>query len=153
MADPLTDNDTALVARRRAHDADILARTLFGEARGERRAGLEAVAAVVLNRVARAEARGGYWWGRSVAEVCLKPWQFSCWNADDPNRVRVVTVAEGDPVFDQCRAVARRAMDGRLDDPTDGATHYHVLGLIPRWARGLEPCAIIGRHLFYNDVE
>ncbi len=145
--------DGAPAARHRAHDIDILARTLFGEARGERRTGQEAVAAVVLNRVARAERLGGYWWGRTVAEVCLKPWQFSCWNADDPNRERIATVAEGHPAFDQCRAIAAKAVDGRLDDPTSGATHYHALGLVPRWARDRTPCAIIGRHLFYNDVE
>ena len=33
-------------------DAEILARTLYGEARGEDLAGIEAVASVILNRVA-----------------------------------------------------------------------------------------------------
>jgi spore germination cell wall hydrolase CwlJ-like protein len=40
-----------------------------------------------------------------------------------------------------------------VDDPTGGATHYHVRGLLPAWAREREPSAEIGNHLFYNDVE
>jgi len=39
-----------------------------------------------------------------------------------------------------------------LDDPTGGATHYHARGLMPAWARGQDPSAEIGNHLFYNDV-
>ena len=68
---------------------DTLARTIYGEARGEPIRGKEAVAAVVLNRVGRAMERGGWWWGSSVAEVCRRPWQFSCWNADDANRTKI----------------------------------------------------------------
>lgn len=40
------------------HAADVLARTLYGEARGESVRGKEAVAAVVMNRVRRARAAG-----------------------------------------------------------------------------------------------
>src|SRR3546814_9887201 len=57
---------------------DLLARTIWGEARGEPVRGMEAVAAVVMNRVARPG-----WWGRTVASVCTKAYQFACWNEDD----------------------------------------------------------------------
>jgi len=127
---------------------DVLARTIYGEARGESVRGMEAVAAVVMNRVAR---RG--WWGRTVETVCLKPWQFSCWNAADPNRRRVLEVTDADPVFRTCLRIARRAVAGAVDDPTRGATHYHAVGVLPEWAKGRQPCARIGDHLFYNDVE
>lgn len=132
--------------------ADILARTIYGEARGELIKGKEAIAAVVLNRVKRARARD-CWWGNTVVEVCLKPWQFSCWNASDPNRLKVMTVGPANKVFRACRRVARRALQGRLKDPTGGATHYHAAGHAPPWARGRTPSAAIGRHQFYNDVE
>ena len=42
---------------------DTLARTLWGEARGEGRAGMQAVANVIRNRAARPG-----WWGRSVVQ-------------------------------------------------------------------------------------
>lgn len=44
-------------------ETDILARTIYGEARGESISGMEAVASVVLNRVAFANRRGRFWWG------------------------------------------------------------------------------------------
>ncbi|MGQ9366637.1 cell wall hydrolase [Azospirillum sp. ST 5-10] len=132
---------------------DTLARTLWGEARGEPVRGIEAVAAVVLNRVRVAQARGGFWWGGDVVAVCRKPWQFSCWNADDPNRAKLLAVTADDPVFATCLRVARRAVTGTLPDPTDGATHYHRAGVTPSWTLGHAPCAEIGHHLFYNDVE
>jgi len=133
---------------------DILARTLWGEARGEPVRGKEAVAAVVLNRVARAKERNGqYWWGNSVETVCRKPWQFSCWNDTDPNAAKLRQVGPADRQFRICIRIARRAIGGSLDDPTGGATHYHRRGSLPAWARRVDPSAEIGHHLFYNDVE
>jgi len=88
---------------------DTLARTLWGEARGEPVRGIEAVAAVVVNRVRLAQRRGGMWWGSDIVAVCRKPWQFSCWNADDPNRAKLLAVTAADPVFATCLRVARRA--------------------------------------------
>jgi N-acetylmuramoyl-L-alanine amidase len=133
----------------RATDIDVLARTIWGEARGEPLPGMEAVAAVVVNRVA-AKRRS---WGASAAEVCLARRQFSCWNADDPNRAKLLALRPGDPLFETCLRVARRALAGVLADPTGGATHYHARGVHPRWARGRTPSAEIGRHVFYRDVD
>ncbi len=137
----------------RRETTDILARTIYGEARGETLRGKEAVAAVVLNRVARTEERGRYWWGGDIAEVCTKPWQFSCWNPGDPNREKILAAQPGTKAFNCCRRIARRAVAGALKDPTGGATHYHHKALNPPWAKGRAPSAEIGDHLFYNDVE
>jgi N-acetylmuramoyl-L-alanine amidase len=134
----------------KARETDILARTLWGEARGEGTAGMQAVAAVVLNRVARAHEKGGAWWGEDVISVCLKPWQFSCWNRADPNYRVLSAVGPGDPYFRNALLVARAALAGRLRDPTGGATHYHAAGVRPDWARGARPTATIGRHVFYS---
>jgi len=133
-------------------EVDILARTLWGEARGESVRGMEAVAAVVMNRVAVARRRGRMWWGNSVAEVCRAPWQFSCWNANDPNRPKLMAVTSTDPSFAVAQRIARRAVAGLLPDPTGGATHYHARGVSPAWAAGRAPSAEIGRHVFYDDV-
>lgn len=132
---------------------DTLARTLYGEARGELVRGKEAVAAVVMNRVRRAMERGGYWWGADVVGVCRKPWQFACWNENDPNRKKIEAVGRDNRNFQSCIRIARRAVSGTLKDPTGGATHYHATGQTPPWARDREPSAVIGGHKFYNDVE
>lgn len=153
MSASLTDTLTGWQPAVRDEAVDILARTLYGEARGEPVRGKEAVAAVVINRVRRARERGGYWWGGTVAGVCLKAFQFSCWNDKDPNRAKILAVATEDRNFAACLRIARRAVAGTLADPTDGATHYHVGGRTPLWAVGREPSAVIGGHSFYNDVE
>jgi spore germination cell wall hydrolase CwlJ-like protein len=137
-----------------AQATDILARTIFGEARGEPVRGKEAVAAVVMNRVRRAHTAGGsYWWGSTVEEICRRPWQFSCWNPHDPNRTKIETVDPKNRVFQSCLRIARRALAGTLSDPTGGATHYHSKRVYPPWAKGRAPSAEIANHLFYADVE
>ena len=131
---------------------DTLARTIWGEARGESVRGREAVAACIMNRVAKAEARGGHWWGSTVVEVCRAPWQFSCWNENDPNREKLLAVDRRDRTFQICQRIARRAVRGTLVDPTDGATHYHHEDIMPWWAKGRSPTRKIGRHLFYRNI-
>ena len=133
---------------------DILARTIFGEARGELVRGKEAVAAVIINRVRRAHDRGGrYWWGNDIESVCLRRFQFSCWLPDDPNCAKIKAVDPHNKTFRCCLRVARRAVNGTLQDHTSGATHYHVRGIFPPWARGKAACAEIGAHQFYNTIE
>lgn len=129
---------------------DILARTMWGEARNEGTKGMEAVASVVLNRVAVAEAHKGYWWGNDIVGVCLKPFQFSCWNMNDPNRPKLLAVTERNIHFATALRIARRAFHGVLTDATYGATHYHTLDILPRWAEGEPPTCTIGRHIFYR---
>lgn len=132
---------------------DILAKTIYGEARGETISGQEAVASVIMNRLAFSQARGAYWWGSSVAAICQKPYQFSCWDMDDPNYRQLLKVDEGNPVFATCKRIAKRALAGMIADCTGGATHYHTKNLRPKWSIGKIPCAEIGNHVFYNDIE
>jgi spore germination cell wall hydrolase CwlJ-like protein len=127
---------------------DILARTLYGEARSQPLDGIKAVACVVMNR-----ARRGGWWGASPQAVCLAPKQFSCWNDDDPNKAIITAVASGNLIFDVCIDVAERAVLDMLHDATKGACHYHTKGVHPQWSMGKTPSATIGDHLFFNDVE
>jgi len=136
------------------NDLDTMARTIWAEARGEGVAGMEAVAAVIINRVKADLGNDGKpdWWGEGVAGVCRKPWQFSCWNAHDPNRDKLLTVTDRDPWFRHALEIARRAIAGELPDPTGGATHYLVdrLADVTEWAKGRAPVAKIGGHWFYR---
>lgn len=144
----LSDSTMADTTAADAFALDTLARTIWGEARGEGRQGMQAVASVILNRAARPG-----WWGRSVAEVCLKPAQFSCWLSGDPNRRKLEAVDESDPSFATAREIAAAALAGRLADYTFGSTHYHTVETAPAWARGHVPCVVIGQHAFYNDIQ
>jgi len=131
-----------------ASEEDILARTICGEARGEGDQGMSAVANVVLNRVAK-----GGWWGDSVKDVCLKPYQFSCWNLGDPNRSIILNLDSGFSIYNDALAIAQQAYAGTLADITNGATSYYAKGTPePKWAFGKDTCAIIGKHLFFKDI-
>ncbi len=130
-------------------EIEIFAKTLFGEARGEKLSGIEAVANVILNRVKHAQKVGSYWWGKTIEEVCLKPFQFSCWNKKDANRPFLNTDLSENRAYQMCERVARRAVAGCLKDTTGGATHYHTKAVNPVWARCAVPSAEIGNHLFY----
>ena len=134
-------------------EIDVLARTLWGEARGEGSAGMQAVAAVILNRVNVAKEKRGYWWGNNIIQVCQKPYQFSCWNRSDPNFQKLQAVDETNLYFATAMRVARRAVIGAVEDPTGGATHHHAAGITPYWAKNEKPSTVIGKHIFYRIVE
>lgn len=126
--------------------AEILALTLWGEAADRPVRAIEALAALVMNRV-----RAGLpHWGQGVAGVCRAPFQFACWNRNHPRHARLREIPPGDPVFAICRRVAARALSGTLPDPTGGATHYHAAEAIPGWAIGRPAVAEIGGLCFYR---
>jgi spore germination cell wall hydrolase CwlJ-like protein len=136
-------------------DLDILARTIYGEARGEFAtfgiAALIGIGNVVANRV-----KCGGWFGRKIAEVCLKPKQFSCWNAGDPNFaiVRLPNCdLEDQPVFRACEEVALHTIRGDWPDLTKGADHYYAKSIRsrpPLWSHGKMHVVKIGGHLFFK---
>lgn len=128
---------------------DILTKTLWAEARGEGHEGMVAVGWVIRNRAAQPG-----WWGKCIESVCLKPYQFSCWNADDPNAAylrgsKVIPARE----YALAHAAAVEALEGNTD-PTLGATHYYSTSMRkpPKWAASGEKTTQIGRHIFFKDV-
>lgn len=135
---------------------DVMGRTVWGEARGETDLGKAAVAWVIRNRVMADLHHDGKpdWWGEGVAAVCKKPWQFSCWNPDDPNASKCAKVdVDTDAVFARCLTIAARVLEGEEPDPTGGATHYCRFDSWPRWRRDAEPEQYrerIGAHVFYR---
>lgn len=134
-------------------DRDIVARTLWGEARGESVAGQIAVAWTVRNRVFDGKPKS--WWGEGYAGVCQKPYQFSCWNKNDPNYAylngsKQIPFRE----FAQAQLVADQVLTGKVLDPTGGATHYYATTMIkaPAWAAKAKQTLKLGHHVFFKDV-
>ncbi|AOE63803.1 cell wall hydrolase [Pseudomonas corrugata] len=134
-------------------DRDILARTLWGEARGEGLAGQIAVAWAIRNRVEDGRAKS--WWGEGYAGVCQAPYQFSCWNKNDPN---YPCLSGAKPIPPKQFAQAQRAADlvisGAEPDLTKGATHYYATTMpkAPAWAAKATQTLRLGNHLFFKDV-
>lgn len=137
-------------------DIDILARTIYGEARGEGAEGMEAVACVVINRYKSRKWYCGYNLKDgvkvpSITQTCLKKFQFSCWNKNDPNLQEIRKVTPEDKIFKQCLQIARNAVCGKLKDFTNGAVYYHTKGIKPKWAEHKSPCYEVKQHLFYRE--
>ena len=138
-------------------DLDVLARTLWGEARGETAAGQVAVGWTIRNRVEMDLGRDGRpdWWGEGYAGVCMAQWQFSCWNPNDPNYpclsgARPIPAAQ----YRLARECALVVLDGRAPDPTAGATHYYATSMpkAPTWTAKATRTVQLGRHAFFKEV-
>ncbi|MDR1390997.1 MAG: cell wall hydrolase [Holosporales bacterium] len=134
-------------------DMEIMAKTIYGEARGEcvekkatlaSFAPLIAIGNVIMNRSKESST--------SIASVCLAPKQFSCWNENDPNRKVIERVTLKDPIFTRCFIVGAKIICEELKDITYGANHYYsrYLKKPPYWAEGRTPVVKIGNHIFFK---
>lgn len=146
---------TPLTAQSPSEAQAIVAKTLWGEARGEGERGMRAVAAVIEHRRAIRHRNC-----ISAADVCLSFRQFSCWNSGDPNRASMEHVTlKPDARYRMALDIAGELISGRLflqsPDETNGATHYiaSALRTRPSWLHGKAPCAVIGRHEFYKNID
>lgn len=129
-------------------DFNIMTRTIYGEARGEYVLtgvlGLQAVAFVIMNRFYQSK-------DTSIANVCQKPYQFSCWNKGDPNLDLLMdSVLEQTPLFQICQDVALQVSSTNTPDFTLGANHYHAKSITPYWASPNDLTLILGNHVFYK---
>jgi len=160
-------------------DLNVLAQTIWGEARQEGTKGMLAVGNVIKNR---AEANKKMF-GQGIKGVALKPKQFSCWNAGDPNREKLKDVLQYDKLislrksptdepfevwfkkfkntgeyleyksYQKAKEIAKQILDGTAPDPTKGAVYYHTLDVKPVWRHKLDQVATYGNHIFYTLPE
>lgn len=120
-------------------NAGVVALTLLAEARGEGRDGLGAVAAVISQRAINR--------GLTAREVCLQPYQFSCWNSK--------TEQDLQHLYRSPMAAFALYLEENIDridrSKINYADHYYATRIkVPYWAKGRKPVAQIGRHIFYT---
>lgn len=145
---------------------DILALTLWGEARSEPVEGIIAVGNVIANRLKG--SNGDYQFGRTWQEVLLRKWQFSCWipeggernyqrlseivNLWIASRIKARETLEADARLRQCVWIAQGFVSDQVRDNTYGANHYHVTNMepLPKWADPSRVTVKIGAHTFYK---
>jgi N-acetylmuramoyl-L-alanine amidase len=140
-------------------DRTIVRLTLYGEARNQPVMAMIGVLWVIRNRRTLGH------WGPKYSDVCLAPYQFSCWNENNPNRVilkKYLDLYEKglplpyDPPLDVCGFLVDKLLQGVLKDPTMGATHYYATSLdpAPHWSKPpAHRTTILGAHAFYTDVK
>ena len=137
-------------------EQDVVARTIYGEARGASAAGRQAVASVIRNRVNRPLTVFGTGW----IGVCQAPNQFSCWNSggnanQQANHAATLSAQVGDPAFDACVSVAASVIAGTLTDNTGGALYYydHSIAEPASWvAKGFVKTVTIGSLTFFKGA-
>lgn len=121
----------------------VLAMLLCGEARGEQDAHgrLESVAMAAIYWTVRNRQRRPRWRALSLREIALQPWQFSCFNGNDPNREKLLDLWKSDPVSWERADTVLDLCEAGFPDPTGGATHYVALTLNgkPLWNSDAAP--------------
>jgi hypothetical protein len=117
-------------------EVHCLALNTYHEARGSTHEDQIATAHVVLNRVSSSR------WPGTVCEVVYQPWQFS-WTMDDNSEYPHERNA-----WKYAQAVAVSVYNGLIEDPTDGATHYHTTWVNPSWSSAGQNRQIIGAHIY-----
>lgn len=141
-------------------DYQLMALTIYGEARGEKYEGKVAVGSVILERVDHRD-----WDGKNIHEVCLMPYQFSCYLPDDPNFPALKLIAaDWDNKFMQsaelrecCNVVALLMSGSILKTAAIEESHacqYLTTALrkskaCPAWVKKMKLVATIGNHEFY----
>ncbi len=121
-------------------ETKIIAITILAEARGEGEAGMYAVAAVIAQRSFERK--------RTPSAVCLKKWQFSCWNG---KRLKDLEHLLKVPQARYALALARN-IKLLSRDYVGFANHYHATWMKkkPYWTKGEKPVKVIGKHAFYK---
>jgi spore germination cell wall hydrolase CwlJ-like protein len=127
-----------------SRDLECLTQAVYYEARGEGRAGMQAVAQVVINR-ARHPAFpkticGVVFQGASRQTGCQ--FSFTC------NGAMRAPVQRG--AWSRARDVAAHALSGEVFAPVGTATHFHTTAVSPRWRHSLLRVGQVGDHVFYR---
>jgi len=137
-----------------ATQQDVVAMTILGEARGEGKAGMYAVATVINQRAINRN--------KTPKAVCLKAWQFSCWNDSDVNKAKLGELYLTHPMRHYAIALAVNISNLKRSY-TKNADHYCHINEKPYWSYRkvklsngkivkiiIKPVAIIGNHKFYK---
>jgi hypothetical protein len=123
---------------------DCLTAAVYYEAATEPRAGQEAVAQVVLNRLRHPafpkSVCGVIYEGVGNGGVCQ--FTFAC----DGSTLRQPVPR----LWENAREVAAAALSGHVASQVGTATHYHAVYVNPYWRASLVQIGRIGNHLFYS---
>ena len=123
---------------------DCLTAAVYYEAASEPRAGQEAVAQVVLNRLRHPafpkSVCGVVYDGVGTASTCQ--FTFACDGSTSRQPVA--------RLWENAREVASAALSGHVASQVGTATHYPATSVSPYWRASLVPVGRIGNHLFYS---
>ena len=136
---------------------EILFLTIVGEARSESIDNQAAIGCVIRNRMFANPDRY-----RSYKDVCLRPYQFPCWN-NEGMKVKLLEIAQilikgeiiKNPTLRQCMFVSRGIETWEINDNTHNSNHYLPKDIYysperPLWANGAKTMIEKGNHIFLH---
>jgi len=126
---------------------DVVARTIWGEARGEGDAGMHAVASVIWLRALREAEQYGVELKDALEIVCLEKAQFSCWGADEKFLQEVPYPCWQ---WELCGKIAAEMAEGKFE-ATIVADHYCAMRCYPDWADHMRFVGVVGEQRFYLE--
>jgi N-acetylmuramoyl-L-alanine amidase len=120
--------------------------TIWAEARAEPQEGKLAVAEVIRRRMDLKYFSHG-----TAASTVLWPWQFSCWNAGDSNRLLMPSLDTDDPIVLDCvTAWNATGQPGYVSVVPDAVLYCNLKIVKPAWAVGEKFVKTVGAHSFYR---
>ena len=90
--------------------------------------------------------------GLTIADVCLKPGVFECWDADSLNRSAAILAVPGDLAFLECFMIAFRTCHGFYSDDIGGADSYNLSAAPENIAEPSEFTATVGQYDFFRTL-
>jgi spore germination cell wall hydrolase CwlJ-like protein len=121
-----------------------LATAVYFEARGEPLVGQVAVAKVVMNRV-KDERHP-----KTVCDVVRFRVKATCAFSFMCDKEKLVVNDMN--AWRSSVNIASLVFNGKLTDPTNGATHFHAKTMQPKWSN-VQVTAKIGNHIFYRSEQ
>lgn len=131
---------------------NIIARTLYMEARSEGTTGIDAVASVILNRA------GGK--AEELPVVCFKKSQFSCWNDINDKTPATYEIIKpsgavrpgaNQTMWIYCEKVATKLLNGTFKSTIGTRNSYHTTAVTPDWDSAMadkKTIGDLGSHIF-----
>ena len=126
----------------------LLARLIYGEARGCSIQERIAVGQTALNRSKYLKNKDK----NKLREEILRPKQYSCFNLNDINRNKILNPS--DIAFEECLEIAKGILLNQLPDYSNSADHYHTKNIKPYWAKSMNPLPnfdVRQKHIFYKS--
>jgi len=132
-----------------AQASNIVARTLYMEARSEGETGLDAVASAIYNRAGKK--------AENLPAVCLREKQFSCWNKitdKTPKTYRIIVPSgaakkgNDQDMWLYCQTLAGKLMNESFSSTIGNRNSYHTTSVTPDWDATMKDKQTIGKHVF-----
>lgn len=126
-------------------EKQIVALTIMAEAEGESWFGKLMVADVIKNRSLKN--------CRSIREICLHPYQFSCWNTGLQKRRLVARLGKlkNSQAWKDCKNLAEMICAPEYKTTTPATHYFNPAKANPKWANSMQLVVVVGNHNFYRE--